>query len=74
MILANAANPIKNLVFDGVRVKNPGRKPWGEKYYYCENVEGGVAMGDTWPVPPCFSSPRASGSNSITPGDEVLMI
>lgn len=24
-------------------------------YYLCEGVEGGVAMGGTWPVPPCFA-------------------
>lgn len=23
-------------------------------YYVCEGVNGGVATGDTWPVPPCF--------------------
>ena len=25
-----------------------------ERYHTCRGVEGGVALGDTYPVPPCF--------------------
>lgn len=53
LIMANVTNPMKNVVFDSVKVVNPGQKPWGDKYYHCEGVQG-VATGDTWPVPPCF--------------------
>jgi len=43
---------MKNVVFDNVKVNNPGSHPFG-KTYFCENVHG-VATGDTSPVPPCF--------------------
>jgi len=52
LIYANETNPMKNIVFDNVRVNNPGSKPFG-KTYYCKNVQG-VATGNTWPVPDCF--------------------
>ena len=32
----------------------PADGAWGDAFYYCEGVEGGVATGATWPVPPCF--------------------
>lgn len=53
LIYGNVTNPMQNVVFDNVRVTNPGSKPWGKNYYKCEGVQG-IAMGDTWPVPPCF--------------------
>ena len=53
VIMGNASNPIRNLTFDNVVVTNPGSEPWGEKFYYCDGVEG-TSEGDTWPVPPCF--------------------
>ena len=28
--------------------------PDHEKYLRCEGVENGLALGDTYPVPPCF--------------------
>jgi len=55
VILANASNPMQNVVFDNVKVNNPGMKPWGTDYYKCENVQG-VAKGGTDPVPPCFKN------------------
>ena len=51
--MGNDSNPIRNLVFDNVVVTNPGSDPWGEKFYYCDGVEG-IAEGNTVPVPPCF--------------------
>eukprot|EP00756_Hemistasia_phaeocysticola_P033207 Hpha_TRINITY_DN16453_c1_g13::TRINITY_DN16453_c1_g13_i1::g.161247::m.161247 len=53
VILASPANPMQNVVFDNVRVTNPGTKPWGDAFYKCENVNG-IAIGGTDPVPPCF--------------------
>jgi polygalacturonase len=64
VLLANTSVPMENVVFDNVVVNNPGKKPWGDKYYHCENVNG-VATGKTWPVPPCFhdlTSSNASGN------------
>lgn len=55
VIIGNASNPIKGLVFEDVVVNNPGSEPWGDKYYYCEGVQGGKAIGKTWPIPPCFN-------------------
>lgn len=54
VLMGNISNPIHNLTFDGVVVNNPGQDPWGDKYYYCEDVEG-VAKGGTSPIPPCFA-------------------
>ncbi len=54
VLLGNSSNPMKNVVFDNVVVTNAGDKPWGDAYYQpCEGIEG-IAMGNTWPVPPCF--------------------
>jgi len=55
VILANASNPMENVVFDNVKINNPGKKPWGDEYYKCENVHG-IAQGGTNPVPPCFKN------------------
>ena len=44
---------LKNIVFDGVRVIGAD-DPDHEKYLRCEGVENGLALGDTYPVPPCF--------------------
>mgnify|MGYP007024451801 CR=1 FL=1 len=56
VILANTSTPMVNITFDGVRVINPGKKPWGTDYYKCEGVASGIAKGGTWPVPPCFKN------------------
>jgi polygalacturonase len=53
VLLGNATNPMKNVVFDNVVVHDPGDSPWGEEYYYCEGIEGYATRGTT-PVPPCF--------------------
>jgi len=45
--------PMKNVTFDNVLFTNPGKKPFGDKYFECQNVQG-VAIGSTWPVPNCF--------------------
>lgn len=54
VVFGNSSNPIRGLVFDNVVVENPGERPWGEDYYYCQGVEG-VATGGTSPVPPCIN-------------------
>jgi hypothetical protein len=54
VIFGNVSMMIEGIVFDNVIVNNPGMEQWGEDYYYCEGVSNGVAIGKTWPVPPCF--------------------
>jgi len=55
VMLFNKDIPMKNLTFDGVKFNRPGNRPWGFDYFKCENVVNGVAKGDTWPVPKCFT-------------------
>eukprot|EP01038_Epipyxis_sp_PR26KG_P006617 gene6617-9084_t len=55
VLLGNASNPMRNVVFENVVVNNPGMKPWGLDFYDCEGIEG-YALGTTSPVPPCFKS------------------
>lgn len=48
VIIGSASNPMQNVVFDNVVVKNgPGN------YYDCKHTNG-IAVGGTYPVPPCF--------------------
>ena len=54
VVLGNAKRPMKGIVFDSVVVTNPGKSPWGDKFYHCEGVEGAAAVHGTSPVPPCF--------------------
>ena len=53
VILGNDETPMKNIVFDGVKVVDAANEDMG-RYHTCHGVEGGVAVGDTNPVPPCF--------------------
>lgn len=53
VLIADPSTPMQNVVFDNVKVSNPGSEPWGNSFYKCENVNG-VATGTTDPVPPCF--------------------
>lgn len=53
VVLGHEETPMKNIVFDGVRVIGADNENRGE-YYTCEGVSGGVALGDTYPVPSCF--------------------
>jgi hypothetical protein len=53
VLIAHPDYPMKNLVFDNVRVKNPGSSQFGDDQYHCENVQG-VATGGTTPVPSCL--------------------
>jgi len=55
VIMANATNPMLNVVFDGVKFVNLSKDPSEYEYFKCENVANGVAIGDTWPVPSCFA-------------------
>ena len=34
----------------------PADGAFGKDYFHCEGVQGAVATGGTWPVPPCFSN------------------
>lgn len=54
VILSADDAPMQGVVFDNVVFNNPGEQPWGEEYYHCGGVDAGVALGSTWPVPPCF--------------------
>mmetsp|Transcript_7424 Transcript_7424/g.11072 ORF Transcript_7424/g.11072 Transcript_7424/m.11072 type:complete len:421 (-) Transcript_7424:934-2196(-) len=54
VIFGNVSNPIRGLIFDNVVVENPGDEPWGDDFYYCEGIQG-TALGNTFPVPPCFA-------------------
>ena len=64
VILGTEQTPMKNIVFDGVRVIDAQDETLAS-YYKCEGVQSGVAMGDTYPVPPCFEDrTTASGYNS----------
>lgn len=53
VLLGPDTMPMQNVIFEDVVVDSPGSEPWGDDYYACENVQG-VAIGTTWPVPPCF--------------------
>ena len=53
IIYGNETNPMNNVTFDNVVVNNPGLKPWGNLYYYCNNTIG-YSTGNTKPIPPCF--------------------
>jgi hypothetical protein len=56
VVLGNSTNPMQGVVFDGVKF-TAGTSPWaGDNYKKCEGVQGGVALGGTDPVPPCFQN------------------
>jgi len=59
VLIAHPDFPMKNVVFDNVRVNNPSLTPFAD-HYHCENVQG-VATGGTWPVPPCFRDETTTG-------------
>jgi len=54
VIIGSEDQPMKNIVFDGVRVLQAANSDL-EKYHTCKGVESGIAIGDTYPVPPCFT-------------------
>lgn len=45
--------PMTNITFDGVRVLG-AQSDQRASYHTCTGVASGVALGDTFPVPPCF--------------------
>ena len=53
VILGTEETPMRNVVFDGVRVIN-AQDDTVASYLKCEGVQDAVATGDTYPVPPCF--------------------
>jgi len=56
VIIGTDSVPMRNVVFDDVRfIDPPADGHFGKKYFHCEGVQGGVAKGSTWPVPPCFT-------------------
>ena len=61
VILGTEQSPMKNLIFDGVRVIGAQNETFAS-YYKCEGVQDAVATGDTFPVPPCFQD-QTSGSD-----------
>jgi polygalacturonase len=67
VLMGNTTFPMKNIVFDNVVVNNPGDQPWGDAFYYCEGIEG-TALGNTYPVPPCFKTGSSKGSKSLRGG------
>ena len=57
VLMASQYNRAKNVTFDNVRVVNSSSsvyKLWGTQYYKCQHFDG-VATGDTFPVPDCFT-------------------
>lgn len=66
VIIGNTSMPMENIVFEDVVFNSPGDKPWGEDFYACEGVASGVALGNTWPVPPCFEDRTTRTINAIT--------
>ena len=56
VILGNETNPMSNIHFDNVRVKNGWAIPWFGEYYKTENVVNATAIGGTNPVPPFFKN------------------
>jgi len=70
VIIGNISVPMKNIVFDSVRfIDPPVNGAFGTDYFYCEGVENAVAIGDTWPVPPCFTDQSTTRSpKSALPG------
>jgi len=60
VIIGNSSVPMRNIVFDGVTfIDPPADGAFGSDYFHCEGVQGGVAKGGTWPVPPCFTNATA---------------
>lgn len=62
VLMADKDSPMEGVVFDGVKVNNPGSNKWGHNYK-CENINGGIALGDTSPVPPCFKDATRSATH-----------
>ncbi len=52
VLLGNSSNPMQNVVFDNVVVKNAGWFPFGTDYY-CHDLPGHVT-GVVQPTPSCF--------------------
>ena len=80
-VLINSTNPATGIVFDSVRCPPPAAAAAGlciharqvrfnnpksdHVYLSCDGVSHGVATGNTWPIPPCFTdrtTPAAAGS------------
>jgi hypothetical protein len=55
VLIADRSTPMQNVLFDNVKINNPGKNPWGKDFYKCQNVQG-LATGTTDPVPPCFKT------------------
>ena len=66
VILGTEQTPMRNIVFDGVRVVDAQSETLAS-YYKCEGVQSGVAMGDTYPVPPCFQDQTTASQGFKSP-------
>ena len=53
VLIANATNPARGFVWDGVVFHNASTWPVAGGAYLCNNI-GGVVKGGTTPVPNCF--------------------
>ena len=62
VILGTEETPMRNVVFDGVRVIN-AQDDTVASYLKCEGVQDAVATGDTYPVPPCFQDRTNTNTN-----------
>lgn len=65
VILANASTPMVDITFDNVVFKNPSLTPFNTSFYYCTGVLSGKAIGNTWPVPNCFSDETKYSNEDI---------
>ena len=58
VVYGNKSNPMRGVIFDNVVVIGGGhissKKPWGQKYYYCEGMGDAIVLNGTDPKPPCF--------------------
>ena len=68
-VLIGGSDPTKRfgVTFDGVRfIDPPDDGKWGKKYFHSENVDG-IALGDTWPIPPGFVNMTLPPTPAPTP-------
>jgi len=56
LLMGSRSNPMRNITFDNVVVRDPGMCPWGTDYYKCRGVEQFTAINGTDPVPQCGRS------------------
>jgi hypothetical protein len=60
VIIGSSEYPMQNIIFDQVVVHPDPKVWWGPDYWSCKGVATGVATGNSWPVPSCFSKKEVS--------------